>query len=113
MMGARPDDSSQNVRIITDKARSKTNTPHENMLTKHQTHTEKHVKHSKKDEMKRKKDELYGGPDAAESPVVDRAMVKRISALVFARDGKGVIPEALAKKDKAPEPKKKAFVFRD
>jgi len=117
MMGARPDNSGGNVRISTHaatggKINEVDDTAGYEGNTKHGVPAGSQKGHptGKKAEAKRKKDELYGGADV-ESPVIDRAMVKRISALVFERDGKGVIPE-LAKPKKKVE-KKKEFKFRD
>ena len=118
MMGARPDNSSANVRVAckigshrggegssrNNGGGHKASVEHGNAYA-HGHHTPLHASISSK-----KKDELYGGP-GLDSPVIDREMAKKISALVFQRDGKGVIPQ-LAKPKKKEKVKQK-FVFRD
>ena len=121
MMGARPDNSVGNIRVSTDKVGGGAGVGassggsinhHQSGSGNDENDANGNLSVGNKHENKRRKEDVYGGPDA-ESPVIDRAMVKKISALVFERDGKGQIPQALIKAEKGPEPKKKAYVFRD
>jgi len=119
MMGARPDNSAGNIRVSTTKvggggggAAGSSGMQNGSHGSVHGSGNDGAGKEGGNTNGKHRKEDIYGGPDA-ESPVIDRAMVKKISALVFERDGKGQIPEALIKREKEPEQVKKAYVFRD
>ena len=104
MMDARPDNTPANVRIV-----SKTQSNVNGEASRSTVHPDINHHNSHRRVVERKKDELYGGP-GVDSPVIDREMAKRISNLVFQRDGKGVVPVPVEKKKKEV---KKKFVFKD
>lgn len=107
MMGARPDNSAANVRI---NSKQRSNASGDNgSRSVHDASSAHHSVAHKAKTAEKKKEELYGGP-GVDSPVIDRDMAKKISALVFERDGHGVVP--VVKVVKKTEIKKK-FVFRD
>jgi len=117
MMSAKPDNSSSNVRIVSkqqslsggDATRSQGDDAGSVYHSVAHPTKAKTAEKEKEKEKEKKKEEIYGGP-GVDSPVIDREMAKKISNLVFMRDGKGVIPVVEVKTKKEI---KKKFVFRD
>ncbi len=123
MMGARPDVTTNNVRVISKAQATKASTDggaHSDLQQLHHhkakagaaaafAFASEHAHHAPPAmSAAKRKDEMYGGP-GVDSPVIDRDMAKKISALVFQRDGKGVVPAVVKPRKEI----KKKFVFRD
>lgn len=118
MMGARPDNSAANVRILSKMQRSGkgvtqgSSTKPAGVTAKFAPQPPNGVKPDASVAAHTHSGHAHSHGPAhlhAESPVIDRDTAKKISALVLQRDGKGVIPQPIKKVKKEV---KKTFKFR-